>query len=95
VERTVRQYVERRKRELGLAEPEMFVPQSYRWGVEAQIDWYEAYADLDGERIKLQVFSMRSMAIEFENVQSPSASVDLERVSPLRKAPVAGLGSSL
>src|SRR6202048_4212787 len=61
-ERTVRQYVERRKRELGLAERETFVPQSYRWGVEAQVDWYEAYADLDGERIKLQVFSMRSMA---------------------------------
>jgi len=61
-ERTVRQYVERRKRELGMAEHETFVPQSYRWGVEAQIDWYEAYADLDGERIKLQVFSMRSMA---------------------------------
>ena len=61
-ERTVRQYVERRKRELGLAERETFVPQSYRWGVEAQIDWYEAYADLDGERLKLQVFSMRSMA---------------------------------
>ena len=39
-----------------------FVPQSYDWGVEAQVDWYEAYADLDGERIKLQVFSMRSMA---------------------------------
>ena len=61
-ERTVRQYVEQRKRELGLAEHETFVPQSYRWGVEAQVDWYEAYADLDGERIKLQVFSMRSMA---------------------------------
>jgi transposase len=61
-ERTVRQYVERRKRELGLAEHETFVPQSYRWGVEAQVDWYEAYADLDGERVKLQVFSMRSMA---------------------------------
>jgi len=30
--------------------------------VEAQIDWYEAYADLAGERIKLQVFAMRSMA---------------------------------
>jgi hypothetical protein len=44
-ERTVRQYVERRKRELGLAEHETFVPQSYRWGVEAQVDWYEAYAD--------------------------------------------------
>jgi len=61
-ERTVRQYVERRKRELGLAQHETFVPQSYRWGVEAQVDWYEAYADVDGERIKLYVFSMRSMA---------------------------------
>jgi hypothetical protein len=30
--------------------------------VEAQVDWYEAYADLAGERTKLQVFSMRSMA---------------------------------
>src|SRR5271155_1375512 len=60
--RTVRQYVERRKRVLGLAEHETFVPQSYDWGVEAQVDWYEAYADLDGERVKLQVFEMRSMA---------------------------------
>ena len=61
-QRTVRQYVERRKQALGLAEHELFVPQSYDWGVEAQVDWYEAYADLDGERIKLQVFEMRSMA---------------------------------
>jgi transposase len=61
-QRTVRQYVERRRQALGLAEHETFVPQSYDWGVEAQIDWYEAYADLDGERVKLQVFSMRSMA---------------------------------
>jgi transposase len=61
-QRTVRQYVERRKQALGLAEHEVFVPQSYDWGVEAQVDWYEAYADLDGERIKLQVFEMRSMA---------------------------------
>jgi hypothetical protein len=61
-ERTVRQYVERRKHALGRAEHETFVPQNYRWGVEAQVDWYEAYADLDGERIKLQVSSMRSMA---------------------------------
>jgi transposase len=30
--------------------------------VEAQIDWYESDADLSGERVKLQVFSMRSMA---------------------------------
>src|SRR3984957_13688114 len=61
-ERTVRQYVERRKRVLGHAIHETFVPQSYDWGVEAQVDWYEAYADLAGERTKLQVFSMRSMA---------------------------------
>ncbi len=61
-ERTVRQNVERRRRELGLAVHETFVPQSYDWGVEAQIDWYEAYADLDGERVKLYVFAMRSMA---------------------------------
>jgi hypothetical protein len=61
-ERTVRQYVEQRKQALGLAERETFVPQSYDWGVEAQVDWYEAYADLDGERVKLQVFSLRSMA---------------------------------
>lgn len=61
-ERTVRQYMERRKHALGLAEHETFVPQTYDWGVEARVDWYEAYADVDGERIKLQVFSMRSMA---------------------------------
>jgi hypothetical protein len=30
--------------------------------VEAQVDWYEAVADLAGNRTKLQVFSMRSMA---------------------------------
>nr|MBA2792524.1 IS21 family transposase [Thermoleophilaceae bacterium] len=39
-----------------------FVPQSYPWGSEAQVDWYEAYAELGDERVKLQVFSMRSMA---------------------------------
>jgi transposase len=61
-ERTVRQYVERRRRELGLIVHETFVPQTYDWGVEAQVDWYEAFADLDGERVKLYVFSMRSMS---------------------------------
>jgi transposase len=35
---------------------------NYAWGAEAQEDWYEAYADLGGERVKLQVFAMRSMA---------------------------------
>jgi transposase len=61
-ERTVRAYVHRRRLQLGLIAREVFVPQSYDWGVEAQVDWYEAYADLDGERVKLQVFEMRSMA---------------------------------
>lgn len=61
-EPTIRRYVRRRKAELGLLTRETYVPQSYDWGVEAQVDWYEAYADLDGERTKLQVFTMRSMA---------------------------------
>jgi transposase len=61
-ERTVRGYVHKRKLALGLAIQETFVPQSYDWGVEAQVDWYDAYADLAGERTKLQGFSMRSMA---------------------------------
>lgn len=61
-ERTVRLHVEQRKQALGLARHEVFVPQSYSWGEEAQVDWYEAYADVGGERKKLQVFSIRSMA---------------------------------
>src|SRR5579871_2350694 len=61
-EGTIRRYVRERKAALGLLARETFVPQSYDWGVEAQVDWYEAYADLDGERTKCQVFTMRSMA---------------------------------
>jgi transposase len=41
---------------------ETFVPQHYEWGWEAQVDWYEADAELGGERVTLQVFVMRSMA---------------------------------
>src|SRR5262245_58371882 len=61
-ERTVRQYVQERKIALGMNVRETCVPQSYAWGAEAQVDWYEAYAELGGERVKLQVFAMRSMA---------------------------------
>jgi transposase len=61
-ERTVRKYVRKRKLALGLTGRETCVPQSYPWGLEAQVDWYEAYADLGGERTLLQVFEMRSMA---------------------------------
>jgi transposase len=61
-ESTVRQYVRQRKREIGLTKPDIFIAQSYAWGVEAQVDWYEAWAELDGLRTKLFVFSVRSMA---------------------------------
>jgi transposase len=61
-EATVRRYVQQRKEALGLKGRETFVPQSYEWGGEGQVDWYEAAADLEGERTTLQVFSMRSMA---------------------------------
>ena len=61
-ESTVRNHVRARKRAMGLARRETFVPQSYGLGHEAQVDWYEAWADLGGERTRLQVFAMRSMA---------------------------------
>lgn len=61
-DRMVRRYVRQRKLELGWDRHETCVPQSYVWGVEGQVDWYEASADLAGERTQLQVFSMRSMA---------------------------------
>ena len=61
-ESTVRRYVRERKLALGLLAGETFVPQSYAWGSEAQVDWYEAEAVLGGERQTLQVFVIRSMA---------------------------------
>lgn len=60
-EPTVRRYVQRRKQELGLRGKEVFVPQSYNWGQEAQADWFEAMAKLGGELCQLQIFAMRSM----------------------------------
>ena len=41
-ESTVREYVRGRKRAMGLAQREVFVPQSYAAGQEAQVDWFEA-----------------------------------------------------
>lgn len=61
-ESQVRRYVRRRKRELGLAGADVFVPQSYHWGQQAQADWYEATVELGGEARKLHLFTMRSMA---------------------------------
>ncbi len=61
-ESTVRNHVRNRRRSMGLVQRETFVPQSYALGHEAQVDWYEAWADLGGERTRVQVFAMRSMA---------------------------------
>jgi transposase len=61
-ESTVRNHVRARKRRMGLEKRETFVPQSYSWGQEAQVDWYEAWVDFGDERTKVQVFAMRSMA---------------------------------
>jgi transposase len=61
-ESTVRNHVRQRKRQMGVDRRETFVPQSYSWAQEAQVDWYEAWSDLGGERTKVQVFAMRSMA---------------------------------
>ena len=61
-ESTVREYVRERKSALGLLARETFVPQSYAWGEEGQVDWYEAVAELGEERCKMQVFVLRSMA---------------------------------
>ena len=59
---TVRQYVRERKAELGWSTRAVCVPQSYQLGQEGQVDWYEAWAELSGESVRLQVFTMRSMA---------------------------------
>ncbi len=58
----MRRYVQRRKQELGQVRRETFIPQVYDWGAEAQVDWYEAMAEISGEMRKVYCFSMRSMA---------------------------------
>jgi transposase len=58
---TVRQYVREKKRAIGINTVTTCVPQEYAPGQEAQIDWYEAWAEIDGKEVKLQVFAMRSM----------------------------------
>jgi transposase len=61
-EPTVRRYVQRRKRDLGLGGSLACVPQSYDLGQEGQVDWFEAVVKLGGEACLLQFFAMRSMA---------------------------------
>ena len=61
-ESSVRGYVRSRKAAMGLVGHEIFVPQSYEFGGEAQVDWYEGWVRFDGELRKMNVFCMRSMA---------------------------------
>lgn len=58
---TVRQYVRERKRESGWSTRATCVPQSDARDQEGQVDWYEAWTELGGPPVLLQVFSMRSM----------------------------------
>lgn len=60
-ERTVRQYVYDWRQLHGAGRAQVFVPQAYALGSEAQVDWYEAFVVLDGQRTKVQFLSLRSM----------------------------------
>jgi transposase len=61
-ESSVRRYVCWKKRQLGIGAKEIYIAQSYAFGEEAQVDWYEAYANFSGDEQKVYVFCMRSMA---------------------------------
>lgn len=61
-ERTVQYYVRELREQLGLIKREVFVPQHYEWGEEAQVDWYEADVIINGVQTTLQFFCLRAMA---------------------------------
>ncbi len=56
---TVRQYVSRRKRELGLS-GEAYVPLTHEPGQEAEVDWYEGDVDFPWGRQRVYFFVMRA-----------------------------------
>jgi transposase len=60
-ESSVRRYVNAKKREMGAAGKEVFIAQSYRFGEEAQVDWYEARVRFAGDEQTVYIFCMRSM----------------------------------
>jgi transposase len=59
-ETTVRDYVRRRRRELGDPVDEVFVPQVHEPGVEAEVDWGEAEVEIAGQRRTVCLFVMRA-----------------------------------
>jgi len=56
---TVRKYVGRRKREMGLS-GEAYVPLTHEPGQEAEVDWYEAEVDFPWGRQRVYFFQMRA-----------------------------------
>ena len=59
-ESSVRQHVRLRKRELGFAVGEVFIPQSHAPGVEAEVDWGQAEVVLGGVAVRVHLFVMRA-----------------------------------
>ncbi len=59
-ETTVRDYVRRRRRELGHGPREVFVPQAHAPGQTAEVDWGQAVVELAGARTRVHLFFMRS-----------------------------------
>lgn len=57
---TVRDHVRKRRRELGLAAREVFVPQVHAPGQTAEVDWGEADVELAGSLTRVHLFFMRS-----------------------------------
>ena len=58
-ERTVREYVHRRRRERGEG-VQAFVPQVHEAGVEGEVDWGEAHVAMAGVSSKVYLFHMRA-----------------------------------
>jgi transposase len=59
-ETTVRDHVRKRRREMGLAARDVFVPQVHAPGQTAEVDWGEADVDLAGTLTRVHLFFMRS-----------------------------------
>lgn len=74
---TVRNYVCRKRKELGV-NAKVYVPQIHMPGEEAEVDWYEASVDFPLGREKIYIFQMRAcfsgrefhMAFSHQNQQS-------------------------
>ena len=56
----MRDYVRRRRRELGDPVDEVYVPQVHEPGQEAEVDWGQAVVEIAGQRRKVYLFLMRA-----------------------------------